>query len=47
MQLCEVCGEKEDFEETNNEEMIQSVTLHICESCREDRKAHSLGKWHF
>lgn len=39
MWLCEVCGAKEEIEETiNEEEVMQAFTLHICESCREDRK---------
>ncbi len=39
MRLCEVCGIKEDPEEWDEEGAVQSaVTLHICESCREDRK---------
>ncbi|WP_394231930.1 hypothetical protein [Niallia oryzisoli] len=42
MNLCEVCGAKEGFEE-NNEETIRAVTLHICENCREDRKNHSFN----
>jgi len=46
MRLCEVCGTKEDYED-KNEEMIQAVTLHVCENCREDRKVHSLPDWAF
>lgn len=46
MKLCEVCGTKEDFED-QNEDVIQAVTLHVCESCREDRKVHSLPDWAF
>lgn len=39
LRLCEVCGTKEDLEEEYEQEAVQSaVTLHICESCREDRK---------
>lgn len=39
MRLCEVCGTKEDLEERNEEEAVQStVTLHVCDHCREDRK---------
>jgi ribosome-binding protein aMBF1 (putative translation factor) len=46
LRLCEVCGTKEDFEK-QEDEMIQAVTLHVCESCREDRKFHTLGDWAF
>lgn len=40
MNLCEICGAKDGLEE-NTEETFQSVMLHICENCRNDRKNHS------
>ncbi len=44
MRICEVCGRKEGFVE-QQEEMFQAVKLHVCESCREDRKTQPLGDW--
>jgi ribosome-binding protein aMBF1 (putative translation factor) len=41
MKICEVCGSKEDME-NNDLETMESVILHVCESCREDRKWHTL-----
>jgi hypothetical protein len=28
--------------ENNDQEAMESVSLHVCESCREDRKWHTL-----
>jgi ribosome-binding protein aMBF1 (putative translation factor) len=42
MRICEVCGRKEGFVE-NQEEIFQAVKLHVCDSCREDRKTPPLG----
>jgi ribosome-binding protein aMBF1 (putative translation factor) len=44
MRTCEVCGRKEGMEEMQ-EEVFQAVTLHVCESCTEDRKAPTSGDW--
>lgn len=41
MRLCEICGTKENYVE-KEDEVIQEVTLHICESCREDRRFHPM-----
>ncbi len=38
MKICEVCGAKEEVETNEEEETYSSVILHVCESCREDRK---------
>ena len=40
MKICEVCGSKEEMD-NSNEETIVSVILHVCERCREDRKWHN------
>jgi ribosome-binding protein aMBF1 (putative translation factor) len=42
VRLCEICGTKENYVEIENE-VIQEVTLHVCESCRDDRKSRPLG----
>jgi hypothetical protein len=44
MKICEVCGSKEELE-NNEQETMESVTLHVCESCREDRKWHTPENW--
>lgn len=37
MKICEICGSKEEIE-NNDQATMSSVILHVCESCREDRK---------
>jgi ribosome-binding protein aMBF1 (putative translation factor) len=44
MRICEVCGRKEGFED-NQEDLFQAVKLHVCDSCRKDRKIPPLGDW--
>ncbi|USK60014.1 hypothetical protein [Peribacillus asahii] len=44
MKMCEVCGSKEEID--NKEELaMESVSLHVCESCREDRKWHTFDNF--
>ena len=45
MRICEVCGFKEE-EEIRDQEEMQQVDLHVCESCRQDRKYNPLN-WIF
>ncbi|MEH7301070.1 hypothetical protein [Neobacillus drentensis] len=40
MKVCEICGLQEDTEQ-NVEGAIESVLLHVCKSCQEDRKWHT------
>jgi ribosome-binding protein aMBF1 (putative translation factor) len=46
MRVCEICGAKEE-EDTKGDEEFQSVILHVCESCREDRKWSHYENWAF
>ncbi|MDP4083923.1 MAG: hypothetical protein Q8934_04820 [Bacillota bacterium] len=46
MKICEICGTKEENEK-ENQESFESVTLHVCESCREDRKWNHYENWAF
>lgn len=46
MRVCEICGAKEEVETKENEEIV-SVILHVCESCREDRKWSHYENWAF
>jgi ribosome-binding protein aMBF1 (putative translation factor) len=40
MRVCEICGIKEEMEQ-NVEGTIETVVLHVCKSCQEDRKWHT------
>jgi ribosome-binding protein aMBF1 (putative translation factor) len=46
MKVCEICGKREDSE-AKEHEAIESVILHVCESCREDRKWSQYENWVF
>jgi ribosome-binding protein aMBF1 (putative translation factor) len=37
VKICEICGTSEEIENVSDEN-IESVTIHICENCQEDRK---------
>lgn len=45
MRLCEVCGMKEEPELVDPDEK-DHVVLHVCESCRQERKYNPLN-WIF
>lgn len=40
MKVCEICGLQEDTEQTVKG-ATESVILHVCKSCQEDRKWHT------
>jgi hypothetical protein len=46
MRVCEICGAKEKVEKKENEEIVP-VILHVCETCREDRKWSHYDNWVF
>ncbi|WP_180953631.1 hypothetical protein [Bacillus sp. T33-2] len=46
MRLCEVCGTKEEMDGRETE-VMEHVILHVCESCREDRKMNPIENWVF
>jgi ribosome-binding protein aMBF1 (putative translation factor) len=46
MRICEICGEKDDTEIAVPEKN-ESVLLHVCENCREDRKWSHYENWEF
>jgi ribosome-binding protein aMBF1 (putative translation factor) len=46
MKVCEICGAKQE-EETKEHEEFESVILHVCESCREDRRWSHYEDWTF
>lgn len=46
MKICEVCGSKEKTE-INEQETTSSIILHVCESCREDRKLSHFEDFEF
>jgi ribosome-binding protein aMBF1 (putative translation factor) len=46
MRICEVCGRK-DVSENKEEKLFQPVRLHVCESCKQDRRMTPLGDWAF
>lgn len=39
MFVCEVCGLEEEME-NDEDQVMQTAILHICENCRNDRKIH-------
>lgn len=38
LKVCEICGSKETTENSDDQEIMSSIILHVCESCRDDRK---------
>lgn len=46
MKICEICGSKEEVK-NEDQENFDSVTLHVCESCREERKWYHFENWAF
>lgn len=41
MRVCEICGSQEEVEQNTDSPVIESVVLHVCKSCQEDRKWHT------